>query len=75
MFWDNQGVIALALNLVSNSSSKHIDLRHHLAREPVDKSKGLTAHVEPEYQHAYFLTKPLDRYYFEVHRDFVVNMT
>ena len=75
VFEDNQGAIALASNPVSNSNSKHIDVRHHFLRELVDKGEFFIAHVESEYQQADFLTKPLDRNSFEFHRDFVMNMS
>ena len=75
VFEDNQGAISLASNPVSNSNSKHIDVRHHFLRELVSMGEFSITHVEFKYQHADFLTKPLDRNSFEFHRDFVMNMS
>ncbi|CAB1107751.1 unnamed protein product [Ectocarpus sp. CCAP 1310/34] len=36
VFEDNQGAIQLAQNPISNSNSKHIDVRHHFIRELAD---------------------------------------
>lgn len=33
VFEDNQGAIQLAKNPITNSNSKHIDVRHHLLSE------------------------------------------
>ena len=35
VFEDNQGALQLSKNSVSNSNSKHIDVRHHFLRELV----------------------------------------
>ena len=35
VFEDNQGALQLSKNPVSNSNSKHIDVRHHFLRELV----------------------------------------
>ncbi|CAB1098582.1 unnamed protein product [Ectocarpus sp. CCAP 1310/34] len=39
VFEDNQGAIQLAQNPISNSNSKHIDLRHHFIRELVGRKE------------------------------------
>ena len=35
MYEDNEGAIHIAKHPISNSNSKHIDVRHHFLREPV----------------------------------------
>ena len=35
VFEDNQGAVQLAQNPITNSNSKHIDVRHHFLRELV----------------------------------------
>ena len=54
---DNQDAVQLAQNSVTNSNSKHIDVRHHFLRELVHQGGISVTHVPPEYQHAGILTK------------------
>ena len=59
-FEDNQGAGQLSQNPVSNSNSKHIDVRHHFLRELVHQGDiSSVVHVPSEYQHADILTKVL----------------
>ena len=51
-FEDNQGAVQLSQNPVSNSNSKHIDVRHHFLREVVHQGDMNVVHVPSEYQHA-----------------------
>ena len=51
VFENSQGALQLSKNPVSNSNSKHIDVRHHLLRELVHQG-DITDHVPSEYQHA-----------------------
>ncbi|CAB1106667.1 unnamed protein product [Ectocarpus sp. CCAP 1310/34] len=74
VFEDNQGAIQLAQNPISNSNSKHIDVRHHFIRELVGR-KGISIfHVESAYQHAGFLTKAFHVGNFEFHRNFAMSV-
>ena len=57
IFGDNQGAVQLSQNPVSNSNSKHIDVRHHVLRELVRQGDVSVSHVPSEYQHADILTK------------------
>ena len=59
IFEDNQGAVQLSQNPVSNSISKHIDVRHHLLRELARQGDISVNHVPPKYQHANILTKAL----------------
>ncbi|CAB1111969.1 unnamed protein product [Ectocarpus sp. CCAP 1310/34] len=59
VFEDNQGAIQLAQNPISNSNSKHIDVRHHFLRELVERKEISVIHVPSPYQRADFLTKSL----------------
>ncbi|CAM9603187.1 unnamed protein product [Pylaiella littoralis] len=39
VFEDNQGAIQIAHNPITNSNSKHIDVRHHFIRELVERKE------------------------------------
>ena len=58
---DNKGATQLAVNPVTNSNSKHIDVRHNFLREHVENGEFEISQVQSKYQHADFLTKPLPR--------------
>jgi len=74
LFEDNEGAIQIAKHPISNSNSKHIDVRHHFLRELVERKELEIIHVASRYQHADFLTKPLPEREFEFHRNFVMNL-
>ena len=73
-FEDNQGVVQLSQNPVSNSNSKHIDVRHNFLRELVYQGNISVVHVPSEYQHADILTKALTFDFFAIHRRFLINL-
>ena len=56
IFEDNQGAVQLAQNPITNSNSKHIDVRHHFLRELVRQRNIKVVHVPSEFQHADILT-------------------
>ncbi|CAB1110490.1 unnamed protein product [Ectocarpus sp. CCAP 1310/34] len=68
------GAIQLAQNPISNSNSKHIDVRHHFLRELVERKEISVIHVPSPYQRADFLTKSMSKDAFESHRDLVMNL-
>ena len=69
IFDDNQGAVQLSQNLVSNSNSKHIDVRHHFFRELVRQGDISVSHVPSECQHADILKKALLAFnVFAIHR-------
>ncbi|CAB1099934.1 unnamed protein product [Ectocarpus sp. CCAP 1310/34] len=68
IFEDNQRAIQLAQNPISNSNSKHIDVRHHFLRELVERKEISVIHVPSPYHRADFLTKSLSKDAFESHR-------
>ncbi|CAM9497748.1 unnamed protein product [Laminaria digitata] len=74
VFEHNEGAVQLAQNPVTNSNSKHIDVRHHFLRELVAKGTISIAHVRSKWQHADLLTKPLSAETFQFHCNFVMNM-
>ena len=74
VFEDNEGAIQLAKNPITNSNSKHIDVRYHFIRELVAREELSVVHVSSEFQHADFLTKPLPAESFESHRKFVMSL-
>ena len=75
VFEDNQGAFQLSKNPVSNSNSKHIDVRHHFLREFVRQGDIIVNHVPSEYQHADILTKVLAFDLFAIHRRFLMNLS
>ena len=74
IFEDNVGALHLANNPTTTPNSKHIDIRHHFLRERVANGEFRVVHVRSDLQHAGFLTKPLHREVFCVHRNFVMNI-
>ena len=54
---DNMGAKALAMNLVQNERTKHIDVRHHFIRECVQNNYVLIKYVSTKNQLADLLTK------------------
>ena len=75
VFEDNQGAVQLSQNPVSNSNSKHIDVRHHFLRELVRQGDISVDNVPCEYQHADILTKALAFDVFVIHRRFLRNLS
>ena len=75
VFEDNRGALQLSKNLVSNSNSKHIDVRHHFLRELVRQGDIVVGHVPSEYQHADILTKVLEFDLSPIHRRFLMNLS
>ena len=73
VFEDNQGAVQLAQNPITNSNSKHIDVRHHFLRELVGRKDISIIHVPSPFQHAEFLTKAISRESFEFHRSLAMN--
>ena len=71
---DNEGDIHIAKHPISNSNSKHIDVRHHFRKELVERQGIEIIHVASQYQHADFLTKALPEREFEFHRGMVLNL-
>ena len=74
LFEDYEGAIQIAKHPISNSNSKHIDVRHHFLRELVERKEIEIIHVSSQYQHADFLTKALLEREFQVHRGIVMNL-
>ena len=74
VFEDNEGAVQLAQNPVTNSNSKHIDVRHQFLRELGAKGTISITHVRSAWQHADFLTKPLSTEAFQLHCNFVMNI-
>ena len=61
MYEDNEGAIPIAKHPISNSNSKHIDVRHHFLRELVERKEIEIIHVWTEYQHCLLYTSPSPR--------------
>ena len=74
VFEDNQGALQLSKDPMSNSNSKHIDVRHHFLREVVRQGNIVVNHVSSEYQHADILTNVLAFDLFAIHRLFLMNL-
>ena len=74
VFKYNRGTLQLLKNLVSNSNSKQIDVRHHFFKELVRQGDISVNHVLSEYQHADILRKVLAFDFFAFHRRFFTNL-
>ena len=74
MYEDNEGAILVAKHPISNSNSKHSDVKHHFLRELVERKEIEIIHVASQYQHTDFLTKALPEREFECHRGIVMNL-
>ena len=75
VFEDNKYALQLSKNLVSNSNSKHIDVRHSFLRELVCEGDIIVNYVPSEYQNAYILTNVLAFNLFAIHRSFLMNLS
>ena len=75
VFEDNQGALQLSKIPVSNSNSKHIDVRHYFLRELVRQGDIFVNRVPSEYQHADILTKLLAFDLFAIYRRFLMNLS
>lgn len=61
IFEDNDDAIYVAQNPITNSISKHIDVRHqHIRREVVARDELPVRHSPSEFQHADILVKACD---------------
>ena len=74
MYEDDEGAIQIAKHPISNSNSKHIDVRHQFLRELVERKEIEIIHVASQYQHADVLTKALSGREFEFHRGIVMSL-
>nr|GEZ03540.1 copia protein [Tanacetum cinerariifolium] len=61
MYCDNKSAIALCCNNVQHSRSKHIDIRYHFIKEPVENEVIELYFINTEYQLADLFTKALGR--------------
>ena len=75
VFEDNQGAMQLSKHPVSNSNSKHIDVRRHFLRELVYQGDIIVNHVPYKNQHANILTNVLAFDLFTIHRRFLINLS
>ncbi|KAK4342514.1 hypothetical protein RND71_038330 [Anisodus tanguticus] len=60
LYCDNLSAINISKNPVQHSRTKHIDIRHHLLRDLVEKQLVQIEHVDTLYQLADIFTKALD---------------
>lgn len=74
VYEDNAGAIAMAKHPISNSNSKHIDVRYYFLRQHVEEKEIDVIHVSSKNQHADFLTKVLPVNEFAFHRDYMMNL-
>ena len=74
VFEVNQGAVQLAQNPVTNSNSKHIEVRHHFFRELVRQRDIKVVRVPSKFQHAGILTRALAYDLFAFYRKFLMNL-
>ena len=73
-FEDNQGSVQLAQNPVTNSNSKHIDVRHHFLRELIPQGDIKVVQIPSEFEHADILTKAVAYDLFAFHPKFLMDL-
>ena len=73
-FWRQSRCLQLAQNPITNSNSKHIDVRHHFLRDIVRQRGIKVVQVPSEFQHADILTKALAYDLFAFHPKFLMNL-
>ena len=74
VFEDYGGAVVLAQNAITNSNSKHIDVRYSFIRKLVGrKTKNSVIHGAAPFQHADIFTKQILRQLFELHGNLVMN--
>ena len=71
---DNEGVVQLARNPVTNYNSKHVHVRHHFLRELVGREEISVIHVSSAFQHADFVAKAIAQDSFQFLSDFAMNL-
>ena len=74
VFEDNEGAAQLAQNPITNSNSKHIDVRHHFLRKLVGRKRYRSSMCRPSLSMPIFLTKAIARDSFEFHRSLAKNL-
>ena len=72
---DNQGAIKMTNNKHSSRRTRHIDVKHHIVRDAVEKGLIRIVYVMSEEQHADILTKALDMRTFELHAKALMNLS
>ena len=76
VFEDNEGDVQIVQNPITNSNSKHIDVRHHFPRELliVGRKDISIIYVPSAFQRSDILTKSIAQDSFEFHRNFAMNL-
>ena len=74
VFEGNQGTLQLTQNPITNSNSKHIDVRRNFFRELVGQRDIKVVQVPSKFQHADILTKALAFDLFVFNRKFLMNL-
>ena len=70
---DNEGPIKMATNRFSSRRTRHVDVKHHIVRDPVESGVVRIHYVKSREQPADVLTKALDFNTFETHARFLLN--
>ena len=68
MFVDSQSAMFIALNPVTSSRTRHINIRYHFVREMVKEGTILLVYVPTSENIADIFTKPLSRILFQKFR-------
>nr|GEU46073.1 hypothetical protein [Tanacetum cinerariifolium] len=74
MYCDSKSAISISCNLVQHSKTKHIAIRYHFIKEPVEKGTVEINFVSTEYQLVDLFTKvlPKERFEYLVHRIVII---
>ena len=71
---DSQNAIKMANNKHSSRRTRHIDVKHHIVRDPVEKGFVRIVNVGSEEQHVDILTNAVNARTFELHAKALMNL-
>ena len=71
---DNQNAIKMANSKYSGRRTRHIGVKHHIVRDPVEEGLVRIVYVGSEEQHADILTNAVNVRTFELHAKALMNL-
>ena len=71
VYYDNSSAIDISKNPVQHSKTKHIEIKYHFIKDPVERKIVYLEYIPTERQNADIFTKPLDKSKFETLRQVI----
>ena len=71
VYCDNSSTINISKNPVQHSKTKHIEIKYHFIKDPVERKIVYLEYIPTERQNADIFTKPLDKSKFETLRQVI----